>query len=136
MAPKDITVDKTIEVPMSRNVKVNWVRPGTVIHESQQILEYERPRLIPGRFRGVTATEPAPRGMEWGQMYPVSDEQARYLQTQGTMSREYANNYERQSDFQDGPDYGYAEDPAYDSPVVATVVAWVLSMAGRRARIS
>lgn len=47
-----------------------------------QILEYERPRLIPGRFRGVTATEPAPRGMEWGQMYPISDEQARYLQTQ------------------------------------------------------
>ena len=37
MAPKDITVDKTIEVPMCRNVKVNWVRPGTVIHESQQV---------------------------------------------------------------------------------------------------
>jgi len=40
-------------VPSQRNVKVNWVRPGMVVHESQQILEYERPRLIPGAHLSV-----------------------------------------------------------------------------------
>jgi len=108
MAPKQITVEKTIQVPSVRNVKVNWVRPGKVVHESQQVLEYERPRLIPGKFRGVTSTQSHPRGMQWGGMYPISDEQARYLQTQGSMSRQYEN-----TNFEDGPDYGYGADDGY-----------------------
>jgi hypothetical protein len=103
MAPKNITVEKTIQVPRVQHVKVNWVRPGVVVHESQQVLEYERPRLIPGKFRGVTTTQSQPKGMQWGGMYPISDEQARYLQTQGSMSRQYDNGY----NFEDGPDYGY-----------------------------
>jgi len=116
MQAKNITTERTIQVPSQRNVKVNWVRPGQVVHESQQILEYERPRLIPGRFRQVIATQPKAMGMQWGGMYPISDEQAGYLQTQGSMSRQYENNGAyggargeyRGEDF-DGPqDGGYA----------------------------
>jgi hypothetical protein len=40
-------------------------------------------------------------------MYPISDEQARHLQTVGSMSRQYEGG--GQSDF-DGPEYGYGND--------------------------
>jgi|NorSeaMetagenome_1021524.scaffolds.fasta_scaffold41121_2 hypothetical protein len=35
---------------------------GLVQCAARQILEYERPRLIPGKFRGVTSTQVRTRG--------------------------------------------------------------------------
>jgi hypothetical protein len=58
--------------------------------------------------------------MQWGGMYPISDEQARYLQTQGSMSRQYGagEGYGGASDF-DGCVY-----PPHAPALDARYAAW------------
>lgn len=39
------------QVPLQKDVKVNWVRPGQVVHESQQVATFLDIGVAPGRSR-------------------------------------------------------------------------------------
>jgi len=76
MTQKEFTVQKPVRIPERQQRTIMKVYEGQKIIETKEVLEYERPRLIPGRFRGAQAQQPEPVHVEWKHAYYQGDAQA------------------------------------------------------------
>eukprot|EP00286_Rhodomonas_abbreviata_P029683 CAMPEP_0181315822 /NCGR_PEP_ID=MMETSP1101-20121128/15575_1 /TAXON_ID=46948 /ORGANISM="Rhodomonas abbreviata, Strain Caron Lab Isolate" /LENGTH=293 /DNA_ID=CAMNT_0023423045 /DNA_START=47 /DNA_END=928 /DNA_ORIENTATION=+ len=73
MTERSFTIQKPVRVPEKQQRTIMKVFEGQKIIETKEVHEYERPRLIPGRFRGASAQDPEPVGVEWRHAYYQGD---------------------------------------------------------------
>lgn len=69
MVIQNITVQKPVQTVQTMQRTIGRVVEGQKFLNSSQIIEYERPRMIPGRYLGTQQTAAQEAGIQWNRSY-------------------------------------------------------------------
>ncbi|EKX35558.1 hypothetical protein GUITHDRAFT_118265 [Guillardia theta CCMP2712] len=95
MTTQQVTTQKPVRTVQTMQRTVNKVVEGQKIVESQQVLEYERPKLIQGRFLGVKQTTPQEVDLRWTTEYYQQESHRQQAVTSSVPSVSYVQSPSR-----------------------------------------